>query len=107
MKNKIIDWMDDKAMKVAANMKWNALKIGDEIKIIDFVDNEKQEGEMKYWMRIDSMNEKNRTVTGPITTVGCGEEYFPEDGIVTVTGEWYLVHYPGGFSNSEIWMKEV
>lgn len=86
----------DKVMEKSRSFYWSVLNVGDEIKVIEFQDYETEEGEMKYWMRIDSKDEETRMVTGPITFIGCGNEYINEGQIVTRSGESYLTHAPGG-----------
>jgi len=90
------DWIVKKMLEGVRTAAWKGLKVGDEIKLIEFKNYKRETGEMKYWMRVDSKNEEDRTVTGPITIIACGHEYINEGDIVTKPGEYYLCHAPGG-----------
>lgn len=76
--------MPDKIQQWIGRYRFNKLKIGDEIKT--FIDDDMDK---KVWMRVQSKNDEDFTVTGPITSIHCGDVEIGD--IVTVNGEWYLI----------------
>lgn len=80
-------WIMNKSYK----FKWKSIRIGEKLKFIDFVNDETEEGEQKYWVMVESKNSDDMTITGPVISIQCGEEYISEGDIVTRLGCYYIM----------------